>query len=387
MADAPLAPAAKRSRPELLLSDEAKTIRAMLGYLGEGFLLLVTTLSVFAVLFIIFFIAKDALPFLRAYEWGAFFAENDWYPTNEADPSYGALAVFFGSFIVALGAVVVAVPLGILSAVCLSDILPFWLRQYTKPVIEILASIPSVAFGFFALVVFAPVLQRHGATMLEVAAWLVCGPLALLGALVLSDMASAWFAKDRRRPLRWAFGALFAALGLAAVSLLAGRLGAIEIPSGVNALNASIILGIMALPTVVSVSEDALQSVGTELRAGSYALGSTRTEMLLKTAIPAASSGIAAAVILGVMRAVGETMVVWMAAGAAAQIPEPWYNLTKPVRTLTATIAGEMGETPRNTTHYHALFALALCLLVFCLVCNLVSEWVMKRNRRKLRGE
>ena len=169
---------------------------------------------------------------------------------------------------------------------------------------------------------------------------------------------------------------------------LSARLTALRIASGTNALNVSIILGIMALPTIVSVSEDALQAVGRELREGSYALGATRAETLFKVVIPAAGSGILAAVILGVMRAIGETMVVWMASGNAAQIPSPWFNLLQPVRTLTATIAGDMGEADQVTGsgRYHVLFAMALCLLLFSFVGNLASEWILRRQRRKLGG-
>jgi phosphate transport system permease protein len=142
------------------------------------------------------------------------------------------------------------------------------------------------------------------------------------------------------------------------------------------------------LPTVVSVSEDALQAAGRELREGSYALGATRAETLLQTVLPAAGSGILAAVILGLMRAVGETMVVWMASGNAAQIPHPWYNLLDPVRTLTATIAGDMGEADQVTgsARYHVLFAMALCLLTVSMLCNLSSEWIVRRARRKAGG-
>jgi phosphate transport system permease protein len=162
----------------------------------------------------------------------------------------------------------------------------------------------------------------------------------------------------------------------------------LTIASGTNALNVSLILGIMALPTVVSVSEDALQAVGRELREGSYALGATRAETMVCTIIPAASSGILAAVLLGIMRALGETMVVWMASGNAAQIPTPWFNILQPVRTLTATIAGDMGEADHVTgsARYHVLFAMGLCLLTFCFVCNLISEWVVARQRRRLKG-
>ncbi|MCP4154905.1 MAG: ABC transporter permease subunit, partial [bacterium] len=157
---------------------------------------------------------------------------------------------------------------------------------------------------------------------------------------------------------------------------------------GTNTLNVSVILGIMALPTIVSVSEDALQSVGRDLREGSYALGSTRAETLFKVVIPAARPGIAAAIILGIMRAVGETMVVWMASGNAAQVPEPWFNVLEPIRTLTATIAGDMGEADHVTgsARYHVLFAMALLLLVFSFAGNFVSEWLSARARKKLRA-
>jgi phosphate transport system permease protein len=128
--------------------------------------------------------------------------------------------------------------------------------------------------------------------------------------------------------------------------------------------------------------------VGRELREGSYAMGATRAETLMKVVLPAARSGIFAAVILGVMRAIGETMVVWMASGNASQIPHPWYNLTQPVRTLTATIAGDMGEADQVTgsARYHVLFAMALCLLVFAFVSNLVSEWIIWRARKRMGG-
>ena len=142
-----------------------------------------------------------------------------------------------------------------------------------------------------------------------------------------------------------------------------------------------------ALPTMVSVSEDALQATGRDMRMASYALGATRAETLVKVVIPAAASGILAAAILSIMRAIGETMVVWMASGNAARIPEPWYNLLEPVRTLTATIAGDMGEADQSagSAHYHVLFAMALVLLLFSLACNMVSERMIASTRRRLR--
>ena len=207
--------------------------------------------------------------------------------------------------------------MGLLAAVFLSDIASFKVRQVCKPIIEILAAIPSVAYGVFAVMVVAPWLQKH--------------------------------------------------LGFS---------------TGTNALNASVILSIMALPTIISVAEDSLSAVGRDIREASYALGATRSETMIKVVIPAAHSGIIAAVILGMMRAIGETMVVWMASGNAAQIPSPWWDLSQSVRTMTATIAGELGEVPKGTIHYHSLFAIGFLLLIFTFTLNLVSEYFMAQVRK-----
>ena len=212
--------------------------------------------------------------------------------------------------------------------------------------------------------------------------------MAALLVFIVGDGVASWFPVRMRRGAQ---GVGMLVLGLAALrglGLAAESLSGLEIPSGTNALNVALVLGIMALPTVVSVSEDALQAAGRELREGSYALGATRAETMMRTVLPAARSGILAAVILGLMRAIGETMVVWMASGNAAQIPEPWYNVLEPVRTLTATIAGDMGEADHVTgsARYHVLFAMALCLLSFSFLCNLASEWVLRHSRRKAGG-
>jgi phosphate transport system permease protein len=359
-------------------------VRRLGSLAGEGTLLLLTSLSVFAVLFIFFFIARDALPFFRLEGFREFFTSTKWYPSG--DPaSFGTAAIFIGSGLVTLGAVLVAVPLGITAAICLSDILKFEVRQMVKPVIEVLAAIPSVAYGFFALVIFAPLLQDRGGNLLAAAMWITGVPVLGLLTWIAGSLISV------RLPERFRLrGRILSWMVLGAVSLLIlARIGSwlsgLVINSGTNALNVSIILGIMAVPTVVSVSEDALQAVGRDLREGSYALGSTRAETLLKVVLPAAASGIVAAVILGVMRAVGETMVVWMASGNAAQIPEPFYNLLEPVRTLTATIAGDMGEADHVTgsARYSVLFAMALSLLAISFISNLISERFSARLRRK----
>lgn len=377
----------RRSAQSLLLSSRARRRQRIAAALGEGFLLGVTSLSALAVLFIFYFITRDALPFFRLEGVREFFTSTRWYP-SAAEPEFGALSMLVGSALVALGAALVAVPLGVAAAVCLSDVLPFAVRQAVKPLIEILAAIPSVAYGFFALVVLAPLLQRSGGPILGVALWLIGAPLAALGIVVLADLTTGKLPDRIRVPARWLGTAVLGA-GACAILVVAGRhLAGLRIDSGTNALNVSIILGIMALPTVVSVSEDALQAVGRELREGSYALGATRAETVIRTVLPAAASGILAAVILGVMRAIGETMVVWMASGNAAQIPTPWYNYLQPVRTLTATIAGDMGEADHVTgsARYHVLFAMALCLLTFSFACNGISEWMIRRARAKAGG-
>ena len=371
---------------QLVISKGARRFRRVGALFGSALLVALASSSVIALLFIFYFIIRDAFPFFRLEGIREFFTSTHWYPSR--DPAeFGALSIFVGSALVTLGASVVAVPLGILAALCLSDILPFAVRQVAKPVIEMLAAIPSVVYGFFALVVLAPLIQTRGGNLLAAGAWMVLAPLLLVAVAVASDIVSARFPHRMGTPVRIATSVVLGGLGVGALLALTGVLNRLVVSSGTNALNVSVVLGIMALPTIVSVSEDALNSVGRELREGSYALGATRAETLLKVVVPAARSGILAAVILGVMRAIGETMVVWMASGNAARIPSPWFNLLQPVRTLTATIAGDMGEADQVTgsARYHVLFAMALCLLAFAFIMNLVSEYVVRRSR-KMRG-
>ena len=377
----------RKSKPSLVLDPRTQFTKQLVETAGRLTLGAVTSLSMLAVLFIIVFIARDAIPFFNLKGFAEFFTTAKWYPSGDPE-QFGALSILYGSGLVTVGAALVAVPLGIGAAVCLSDILPFQIRQAVKPVIEMLAAIPSVAYGFFALVVLAPALQENGGVILSWVAAVVAIPLLILVALTITDLAVEHVPDSRRSFYKVAIGLVTIGAGVYFLGLGLERVAEIKIASGTNALNVSLILGIMALPTVVSVSEDALQSVGRELREGSYALGATRAETIIKVVVPAASSGIAAAIILGVMRAIGETMVVWMASGNAAQIPEPWFNLLEPVRTLTATIAGDMGEADQVTgvARYHVLFAMALVLLVISFLCNTASEVILRRSRRKLRG-
>ena len=289
----------------------------LLHHLGRLLLFLITCSSVLLVLLIFFFVIREAIPFLTKFSLAEFLTTKSWYP-EAATPKFGALSLIVGSLYVTIAALVIAVPIGILAAIFLSDIVSLKVRDFIKPVIEILAAIPSVAYGFFAVLVLAPWMQN-----------------------------------------KWGF------------------------TTGTNALNASIILSIMALPTIISVAEDSISAVGRELREASYGLGATRFETIFKVVIPAAHSGIIAAIVLGMMRAIGETMVVWMASGNANQIPSPWWDLSQSVRTMTATIAGDMGETPKDSPHYWSLFAIGVVLLVMTFLLNIISEYFLASAKKK----
>lgn len=288
----------------------------VLAHLGRAVLFLIACTSVVAIFLIFLFVIREAVGFVRTESVAEFLSKTGWYPQGEP-PKFGAAAIILGSLYVTAASLAFAVPIGILAAIFLSDVVSFRVRAFVKPVIELLAAIPSVAYGFFAVLVLAPYLQRE-------------------------------------------FG----------------------FPTGTNALNASVILAVMALPTIISVAEDSISALGRELREASYSLGATRMETMLRVVIPAAHSGIIAAVVLGMMRAIGETMVVWMASGNAAQIPHPWWDITQSVRTLTATIAGEMGETPKDTSHYFALFTMGVLLLVLTFSLNIVSEYFLARAKK-----
>jgi phosphate transport system permease protein len=220
--------------------------------------------------------------------------------------------------------------------------------------------------------------------------WVVASPFLLLAIVIVSELMTASIEDNKRRKLIHGAVLIFSSLFALLFLFFVGRhLQNIQILTGTNALNVSIILSFMALPTIVSVAEDALQAVGRDLREGSYALGATRAETIVKTILPAASSGLLAAVILGIMRALGETMVVWMASGNASHIPDPWFNYLESIRTLTATIAGDMGEADQVTgsARFHVLFAMGLILLVVSFVSNLISERIVVRQRKILSGQ
>ena len=266
---------------------------------------------------IVFVLFMEGLPIFEKVGILEFITGKIWYPTFDP-PDFGILPLILASLIVTFGAMVLAAPLGVSSAIFISYILPKKYRKIVKPAVEMLAGVPSVIYGLFGMKILAP---------------------------FLSDV--------------------------------------FDLPTGLTGLNAIIMLGIMALPTVVSLSEDAITSVPTKFRDASLALGSTRWEMLGKVVLPTASSGIVTAVILGMGRAIGETMTVLMVAGGAPVIPK---SIFKPLRPMTATIAAEMGEAPVGSEHYQALFGIAIVLFIITLAFNIIADIASQRFKEKVSG-
>ncbi len=238
-----------------------------------------------------------------------------WYP-NEG--YFGLLPLILGSLLVTLGAAVISLPLGLLTAVFVAEVAPQWMREILKPFIEVLAGIPSVVLGFLGMLVISPLIREH----------------------------------------------------LAA-------------PTGLTALAGSLMLGYMALPTIISVAEDALDAVPKSYRDAALALGATHWQTIWRVTVPAARSGIITAMMLGVGRAIGETMAVMMVTGNAARMPLTLNSLLMPVRTMTATIAAEMGEVAQGSTHYHVLFAIGLVLFLVTFLINLIAAWTIFRQGKR----
>lgn len=285
----------------------------------EKFIKLIFTVLAFSSLLfllgIIIVLFKESFPILKEINFTDFIFGKSWYPTHEP-AEFGIMPLILGSFWVTFGAMIVCVPLGIGSAIYINEIASFRQKQILKPAIEILAGIPSIVYGFFGMLIVAPLLQR-----------------------------------------------IF------------------NIPTGLCAFTASLVLGIMAIPTVTSLSEDALSFVPKSFKEASYALGANRWQTLVKVVIPASMSAISTSVILGMSRIVGETMTVLMVSGGSAVIPKSIFD---PVRPMTSTIAAEMGESAVGSQHYHALFAIALILFLITLIFNIAAEHISKKYRIKL---
>ena len=283
----------------------------------KGILFLSAIFALSVIFFIIFFLFKEGyLIFENVGLWN-FLSGERWNPTG-IPPRYGALPLIAGTLLVMLGAIIIAVPLGIGCAIFISEIASPKVKAVIKPGCELLAGIPSVVYGFFGLV-------------------------------VLTNRVRVFF----------------------------------DIPTGETWLAGSIILGIMALPTIISVSEDAISSVQIEYKEASLAMGATKWQTISKVILPCALSGITAAIILGIGRAIGEAMAVLMVTGNAAIIPQPLTNVFSPIRTITATLGIETGEVARGSTHYYALFGLALILFVIVLITNTIANIILRKIKEK----
>ena len=274
------------------------------------------TASLFTIIVLFGIIAtlfSEGLPILKHVNIKDFLTSTDWHPTHfPAD--FGILSLIVGSLVVTAGALIIAIPLGLGSAIYISEIAGPRSKEIIKPIIELLAGIPSVVYGLFGMAFLSPFLIK------------------VLG-----------------------------------------------IPSGLNAFSASIVLGVMVVPIISSMSEDALSTVPRNLREASFALGATKWETIVQIVLPAARSGVIGSIMLGFGRAIGETMVVIMIAGGAAQIPK---SIFQPVRPMTAAIASEMGETVIGSPHFHALFGIAIVLFIITFITNLITEFVFLKKRK-----
>ena len=283
----------------------------------RGFFLASAGLAVLVLAGIFLLLLSTAFPAFREVRIGEFLSGKNWDPTSPEKAEYGILSMIASSLLVTAGALAIAVPVGLGVAAYLSDVARPRVREIVKPVVEILAGIPSVVVGFLGIVLVGPVLAKIFHTS-----------------------------------------------------------------HGLTALNGSLLLAVMSLPTIISISEDALKAVPAGYAEASLALGASRWQTLVRVKGPAALSGIVAAVMLGIGRAVGETMTVLMATGNARAFPT---GLMSSVRTMTSNIAIELGEVPYYTTHYYALFAIGFTLFLMTFAINLVADVFLRKYQERER--
>ncbi|MBF0117501.1 MAG: phosphate ABC transporter permease subunit PstC [Desulfobacterales bacterium] len=272
--------------------------------------------SIVILIMIMIFLFIEGIPIFKKISIINFIFGKYWYPTS-SPPDFGILPLITASIVVTFLSSLIAVPLGVMTAIYLSEIASTTMREIVKPVVEMLAALPSVVIGFFGMVVFAPFLQET-----------------------------------------------------------------FDIATGLNMFNASIMLAFMAIPTICSISEDAISSVPKTLKEASLSLGATHFETITRVVLPAALSGITTGVILGMARVIGETMVVLMVAGGAALMPSSIFD---PVRPMPASIAAEMAEAPFRGDHYFALFATGIVLFIFTFAFNMIADYIS--NKYKQSGE
>ena len=274
---------------------------------------LVAMASITTLFLILVFLFKEGLPIFKTVSIKDFVFGQYWYPTSEP-PGFGIFPLIVASVTVTTVSAVISIPLGVMTAVYLAEIASKKVSEVAKPVVELLAALPSVVIGFFGMVLVAPFLQE-----------------------------------------------IF------------------NIPTGLNLFNAAFMLAFMSIPTICSISEDAIHSVPIALKEASMALGATHLETIIKVILPASISGISTAVILGMSRAIGETMVVLMVAGGAAMLPESIFD---PIRPMPASIASEMAEAPVGGEHYYALFATGVVLFLFTLIFNIIADHIAYKYKQ-----
>jgi len=281
---------------------------------GTEVILFLSALSTILItLSIVFILFYEGLGFFKVVSLMEFLTGTQWTPLF-AQPKFGILPLVAGTFLVTGIAVIVALPMGLIVAVYLSEYAPFKVKEIAKPILELLAAVPTVVYGYFALLFLTPLLQK-----------------------LIPNL------------------------------------------SGFNALSPGIIMGIMIIPYVSSVSEDAMKAVPMQIREGSYATGATKFQTAFKVVIPAAFSGIAAAFVIGISRAIGETMVVAIAAG---MMPNLTLNALEPIQTLTAYIVGiSLGDVPHGTVMYKTIFAAGITLFLITLFLNVLGFWFRRRFR------
>jgi phosphate transport system permease protein len=297
------------------VSDSSLRRRLRIGeWFIEGWIFLAGVVAIVVLLGIVAILLKEGLPIFGNTSPWKFLFGTKWYPVSDP-PTFGILPFFVATFMITLISTAVAVPIGVACAAYLSEVAPPRVSQTVKPVVELLAGIPSVMMGFVGLALLSPLVQS-----------------------------------------------IF------------------HLNTGLCGLTAAIMLSLMSLPIIVSVSEDAMRAVPREFKEASYALGATKWETIWHVCIPAALSGIAAAVMLGVGRAIGETMTVLMVAGGALAVP---VSPTDPMTTMTAAIASGIGNAIRGGLQYKALFAIGLILFVLTLAVNIIAERVLERQKRK----
>jgi phosphate transport system permease protein len=273
----------------------------------------IATASITILFTISVFLFVEGLPIFKVVSVKNFIFGTYWYPTSDP-PDFGIFPMIIGSLVVTILSAAISIPLGVMTAVYLAEIATVKIRELVKPIVELLAALPSVVIGFFGMVIVAPFLQNI-----------------------------------------------------------------LDISTGLNIFNASLMLAFMSVPTICSISEDAIYSVPANLKEASLALGATHLETIARVILPASISGISTAIILGMSRAVGETMVVLMVAGGAAMVPSSIFD---PARPMPASIAAEMAEAPFRGDHYYALFATGIVLFVFTFIFNIVAEHIAHKYRQ-----